>query len=179
MKRTTKSKILGGSRRTRKVFGVNPFIKLLGYVLIAAVVVMGLYLLLNAEKQDREIKAAEEEKEVVKETKAAVEEEAEEVEKTEKVEIEESIDFDYDHPYGDTSQDSEFSENCKTFINDLKSDIDALYEYKLEVQDSYDEQIDELKRAEEKFDEAKKDLEEKRDELGETRQSCIDTGSPN
>jgi hypothetical protein len=181
MKKKTKSNILGGSKRTRQVFGVNPWVKLLGYVLIAAVVVMGLYLLLSADKYEKAIKEAEEEtEEVVEETKAIVEEEPEEEEETVKEEIEEeSIVYDYDHPYGDTSMDSDFSDNCKRFINNLKSDIDSLYEYKLKAQESYDEALAELKDAEDNLNEANENLDKKRQSLEESRQSCIESGSPN
>jgi len=148
MKRHTKSKLLGGSKRTRKVFGVNPLVKLLGYVLIAAVVVIGLYLLLSVKEQEQAIKTAETEKEAVQETKAVIEEEPDEEVKEEKIII--SDEFDYDNPYGDISNDEGFSDNCKRFINDLKSDMDSLYEHKIEAEENYEDMMDEIKRAEEK-----------------------------
>lgn len=171
-------KMLGGSRRTRKVFGMNPLIKLLGYILIAAVVIIGIYLLLSIEKQEQKIGAGKAEEKAAPQEKEVKEQIGREVENTSR-ETAEPEEYDYDSPYGDTGRDSEFSSNCKRFINDLKSDIDALYEHKIEAQEDYEDRVEEMKRAERKLEEAKEDIDNKRKELEETRQSCIDTGSPN
>lgn len=183
MKSHVKSRILGGSRRTRQVFGVNPIIKLLGYLLIAAVVIAGLYLIFGAEKHDKAIKAGEEEKDIIQDidTDAAPEERDE----GEKASSKENITgespyylYDYDNPYGDTSNDEGFTGNCKTFMNDLKYDIDKLYEFKVKAQKDYDEKLAELDKAEEKLEKAMEDIKNKRESLEETRQSCIATGNP-